>query len=127
MGRLACPLPQPPPPLSHRGACSELLPTSDQPGGLTRTCVASFQFLRFRRQDRKGSVGRAQLEAEGERRGRAMLHPPTTRPPRPPRPGSEQKSLMHCGRPAVQARGLRQSVVGSMVTGKQIRRTSKVL
>lgn len=72
-------------------------------------------------------MGRAQLEAEGEQRGRAMPHPATTRPPRPPRLGPEQKSLMHCGRLAVQAPGLRQSVVGSVITGEPIRRTSKVL
>lgn len=44
---------------------------------------------------------------------------------RGPRLSSEQKSLMCCGRLAVEAQRLMQAVVGSAITGKPIRRTSE--
>ena len=67
-----------------------------------------FSFLDLEDKTEREAWGQPSWRPRGSREEGPCRTTPPTRPPHTPRPGSEQKSLMHCGRLAVQAQGLRR-------------------
>ena len=120
------PVPSPSPrlPSPTRGPAQGSSPRRISLGGSPGLVWLHFSFLDLEDKTEREAWGQPSWRPRGSREEGPRRTP---RPPRTPRPGSEQKSLMHCGRLAVQAQGLRQSVVGSVITGEPICRTSKVL
>ena len=109
MGSRSCPLPQPPAPLSPPGACPALLPTSDQPQWLTRTCLASLHFLDSEDKTEREAWGEPSWRPRGSRGEgprRTRHHPPPSPAQAGPRAEVTDALRSPCGSgPGAQAVG----------------------